>query len=256
MDRKRKAFLWTVVIHGILILSLGWMTFESMMRGQGDEELIPIFVLGDGTDLDAGGGGGSPDPLGADAEEKVSGDDKSDTNVRPAPFVAAEGQDESEKPQEETRAQETFSGGNQSATGNGGGGTGTGQGDGDGSGTGGGSGSGQGGGHGSGVGGGSGAGHQGSGTIPPRVLSQVEPSYPADARAQGLSGSVLLEIGVSANGTVSSVSVRSSSGHGSLDQAVIDAVWKWRFVPAKNRATGEAVASRLRLPVDFKLNRR
>jgi len=56
------------------------------------------------------------------------------------------------------------------------------------------------------------------------------PYYPASARSAGLQGSVRLLVTVEANGSPSSVSVTTSSGHAQLDTAARDQVqrrWRW-----------------------------
>jgi protein TonB len=57
-----------------------------------------------------------------------------------------------------------------------------------------------------------------------------DPPYPRWARQQGVQGRLLVLVDVAANGTVSSVAVRESSGHPPLDQHAIDWVrqrWSW-----------------------------
>lgn len=90
------------------------------------------------------------------------------------------------------------------------------------------------------------------GTTPAKPLAMNPPAYPRAALDKGVSGKVLLLVDVDAAGRVTDVAL---SGHGSgdaaLDQAAMAAAWQWRFVPA--RARGRAIASRMKIPVNFDL---
>ncbi|EGO61956.1 energy transducer TonB [Acetonema longum] len=129
-------------------------------------------------------------------------------------------------------------------------GLGTGSGSGVGSGSGSGSGSGVGSGAGSGIGPGSGPG-SGDSTAP-RILAEIKPSYPLEARKAGWEGTVVLRIQIMENGAPGQVTVYRSSGYDLLDEAAISAVRQWRFVPAKNRF-GQVIRCSTTLPVIFKL---
>lgn len=78
-----------------------------------------------------------------------------------------------------------------------------------------------------------------------------KPDYPAIARSRGWQGKVLLRVKVSAEGLSDVVTVEQSSGHELLDESAIEAVQKWRFIPAKRGDT--PVASSVIVPIDFKL---
>jgi protein TonB len=78
-----------------------------------------------------------------------------------------------------------------------------------------------------------------------------KPEYPAVARGRGWQGKVLLRVKVSAEGLSDDVSVEQSSGHDILDESAVEAVKKWRFIPAKRGDT--PVASSVIVPIDFKL---
>lgn len=88
-------------------------------------------------------------------------------------------------------------------------------------------------------------------TAVPRGGYQVRPSYPHNARRQGIQGTTLLSVFVAADGRVGDVVVKQSAGHPDLDQAAADAVKRWRFEPA--RRGNEAVAMWVLLPVEFRL---
>ena len=79
-----------------------------------------------------------------------------------------------------------------------------------------------------------------------------KPVYPPLAVNRGWEGKVLLRVSVSAEGTPLSVSIHQSSGHESLDDAAVEAVEKWKFIPAKK---GEkAVPCNVIVPINFSLN--
>ena len=132
-------------------------------------------------------------------------------------------------------------------------GSGTGIGSGSGSGIGHGSGSGIGAGSGSGVGSGSGSGIGAGNLQAPSILQQVKPRYPEEARQAGIEGTVVLRIQILTNGDPGEISVLRSSGSASLDEAAVDAVGEWRFVPAKDPATGRSIACYTSIPIVFRL---
>jgi TonB family protein len=129
-------------------------------------------------------------------------------------------------------------------------GTGTGGGAGSGQGTGVGEGSGSGIGPGSGGGTGGGPYRPGSGVTPPELLKEVRPEFTEEARRQGISGDVVLEIVVRADGTVGDVKVLEGLG-GGLNRNAIEAVKQWRFSPARRQ--GVPVDVMVEVAVAFKL---
>ncbi len=78
-----------------------------------------------------------------------------------------------------------------------------------------------------------------------------KPEYPAIAKSRGWQGKVLLRVKVSAQGLSDAVTVEKSSGREILDDSAVEAVKKWRFIPAKRGDT--PVASSVIVPIDFKL---
>jgi protein TonB len=84
-------------------------------------------------------------------------------------------------------------------------------------------------------------------------LGNPEPEYPMTSRLRGEEGSVLLEVAVSAAGTVSKIHVVQSSGHSRLDRAALEAVRRWRFAPA--RIGERPIDAVIRHRVVFKLDR-
>lgn len=79
-----------------------------------------------------------------------------------------------------------------------------------------------------------------------------KPVYPGIARRQHWEGRVTLRVQVSADGTSDAVHVHHSSGHEELDDSAVDAVRKWRFIPAKRGDT--PVSSSVLVPIIFTLN--
>lgn len=88
---------------------------------------------------------------------------------------------------------------------------------------------------------------------PPRIWTQVEPDYPQSARQAGIQGTALLKVQILETGRPGNILLVRSSGHGDLDAAAIAAVRKWRFIPAKDLGSGQAVACYTTLPVSFRL---
>ena len=67
--------------------------------------------------------------------------------------------------------------------------------------------------------------------VPPHLLQFVQAAYPQAAEAEGLEGTVVLDITIAADGTVTHAVVTESAGHG-FDEAAIDAVQRFEFEPA------------------------
>lgn len=82
-------------------------------------------------------------------------------------------------------------------------------------------------------------------------LQNPAPAYPRSARRAGDQGTVVLRVLVSVDGMASRVELERSSGSASLDSAALDAVQRWRFVPARRGPT--PVEAWVRVPVVFRL---
>lgn len=82
-------------------------------------------------------------------------------------------------------------------------------------------------------------------------LNNPPPAYPAAARRLGQEGRVLVRAEVLADGRCSQAELKQGSGHKLLDQAALEAVRKWRFVPA--RQGDQALAAWVDVPITFKL---
>jgi protein TonB len=82
--------------------------------------------------------------------------------------------------------------------------------------------------------------------------SNPKPKYPGIATSRGWEGTVRLLVKVSIEGDSEEVTVQRSSGHDVLDEAAIEAVEKWKFIPAKR---GDMpVSSSVIVPINFVLN--
>ena len=90
------------------------------------------------------------------------------------------------------------------------------------------------------------------GSVDPSSKAMNPPTYPPSAARAGIEGTVVLVISIDAQGNVLGVEVEKSSRNRDLDRAAIAAAKKWRFSPQVEN--GVAVASRVRVPVDFNLN--
>lgn len=82
-------------------------------------------------------------------------------------------------------------------------------------------------------------------------LSNPAPTYPPLSRRLGEEGKVVLRVHVEPNGRPSQIELKSTSGSPRLDQAAQDAVWRWKFVPA--RRGDEAIAAWVLVPIVFNL---
>ncbi len=84
-------------------------------------------------------------------------------------------------------------------------------------------------------------------------LDNPAPEYPPLARRSGEQGRVILRVHVTADGKADAVELRTSSGSQRLDQAAIETVKRWRFVPA--RQGSNAVTAWVLVPIAFSLAR-
>lgn len=82
-------------------------------------------------------------------------------------------------------------------------------------------------------------------------LSNPAPSYPPAARRRNLQGRVLVYAVVGPGGDCARAEVRRTSGHPILDEAALQAVRAWRFVPATR--DGRPVAEGVEIPIVFRL---
>jgi len=90
----------------------------------------------------------------------------------------------------------------------------------------------------------------GNGVTPPKGVSMPNPEYSDKARKKKISGTVLVAMVVTPDGTVRDVTVIKSLER-SLDQQAIAAVMTWTFEPATK--DGKPVAVHLRAEVSFRI---
>lgn len=276
-----RAWAISVGLHLITLIMLGWVATDFWLKGE-----IPLMevelVAGNAAAAGFGGGGGGGGG-GNDTGEPVTAASVPAAPVLPSPTetatvdaaevppsVAAVEADVQTATAAETATVQPVpsipagieaSSGTAAGQGTGVPGYGPGSGGGYGGGHGGGIGPGYGPGYGDGSGDGYGPGYGGSTggkataarIQPPQILEKVNPKYPEQARQEGVEGIVRLRIEILANGRPGQISVVESSGDARLDAAAMEAVAKWRFIPARDIVTGTAVRCYTTLPVAFKL---
>ena len=82
-------------------------------------------------------------------------------------------------------------------------------------------------------------------------LSNPAPVYPRRSRMLEEEGTVKLQVHVSEEGNALGVQLFKSSGFSRLDDAALNAVKSWRFVPAKRG--DQSIEGWVIVPVSFKL---
>ncbi|MDO9105545.1 MAG: energy transducer TonB [Methylovulum sp.] len=82
-------------------------------------------------------------------------------------------------------------------------------------------------------------------------LNNPKPKYPGYARQRHWEGLVVLRVLVTVDGRCGELVLQRSSGHETLDEAAMEAVRAWRFVPGKHGDT--AVSSWVNVPIQFEL---
>ncbi|MGD8175668.1 TonB family protein [Marinimicrobium sp. ARAG 43.8] len=91
---------------------------------------------------------------------------------------------------------------------------------------------------------------------PPRAdaahLNNPAPVYPRQARRLRQSGVVLLEVLIMPDGSIGEIRIEQSSGFERLDDAAIEAVQHWRYVPASR--AGQPIPYWYLQPIEFSLN--
>ncbi len=83
-----------------------------------------------------------------------------------------------------------------------------------------------------------------------KLISSVAPAYPALAKTQRVSGNVLVDALIDANGRVTSMKV--VSGPTLLQQAAMDALKQWKYQPAS--LDGKPVSMHLAVTIQFRLH--
>ncbi len=87
------------------------------------------------------------------------------------------------------------------------------------------------------------------------LAGNSKPTYPARALRSGVQGSVVASLNVDTRGNVSEAAIVSRTGNRDrdLDREVLRTLQGWKFEPAMQ--DGRAVASVVRVPVDFRVER-
>ena len=240
---KYKAYSISAVLHLIIFVIIcltGLFTRVSPeVPHHIDVDIYEAVDLGDG----GGGGGASPGAVNSQIDSSVEAVTFR-VETEKLPEIAEEYTKEPEKQQQyrqEHYAENVSAKGSNSGVaplGEAGSGTGQGVGQDSGNGDGSGSGNGDGVGSGNGYGNGSGSGRDEGATkvakVPPWFLGGSNPVYPEDLQDQGIGGTVVLRLTVSADGTVTNVDIAGSSGISQLDKAAVKAAYTYSFAPARN----------------------
>lgn len=82
-------------------------------------------------------------------------------------------------------------------------------------------------------------------------LNNPRPPYPMVARRMGYQGKVVLNVEVLSDGRAGQVLLQHGSGHEILDNAALQTVKTWRFLPA--RRLGQPVTQWFLVPIKFSL---
>lgn len=82
-------------------------------------------------------------------------------------------------------------------------------------------------------------------------LDNPKPPYPSASRRMGEEGEVRLRVHVNPAGNAQQVEIVRSSGYPRLDQAALDTVKQWRFIPA--RQGDQPVPAWVIVPIQFSL---
>lgn len=231
-SRWRKAWIISFVLHSIVLISAGWMVGKALLPTELPEALLELELTNEPASP-PGAGAALPEQRPANnaaPEQPVQQQVRQTTTAVEEAVVAVSSMAVESIDTSAIVAASAAASGGGAATG--------------------GSGAGEGSGAGSGSGGGYGAGRD---IIPPGILSRREPAYPEQARRNGVEGTVVLRIEILENGHAGNISVYRSSGSEQLDEAAVDAVQRWRFVPAKVRRTGQSIACQTTMPVVFRL---
>ncbi len=85
----------------------------------------------------------------------------------------------------------------------------------------------------------------------PQYLTNPPPEYPEVARRRGYEGVVLLKVRILPDGTIGDIQVERSSGHKLLDEAAINTVKRWTFIPAQRN--GIPIPIWATIPIRFSL---
>ena len=106
------------------------------------------------------------------------------------------------------------------------------------------------------------SGHQRPNTTPSPVVSlpssdadylnNPAPPYPRMSRRMGEQGTVLVRVYINTEGRAETAEIRTSSGYSRLDEAALETVKRWRYVPGKPAGVPEAMW--FNVPIRFVLD--
>ncbi|MEO7159333.1 MAG: TonB family protein [Polaromonas sp.] len=82
-------------------------------------------------------------------------------------------------------------------------------------------------------------------------LQNPKPAYPPLSKRLGEQGKVVVRVLIGADGVAQKAELRQSSGFDRLDQAALDTVLKWRYVPGKRGGIAEEMW--FNVPINFVL---
>ena len=83
-------------------------------------------------------------------------------------------------------------------------------------------------------------------------LHNPPPAYPRMSRRMGEQGTVLVRVFISADGRAEKAEIRTSSGYPRLDEAALETVQRWRYVPGQR--AGQPEAMWFNVPIRFVLD--
>lgn len=83
------------------------------------------------------------------------------------------------------------------------------------------------------------------------VLNNPPPPYPRQSRRRGEQGKVVLAAEIAINGKALQALVNTSSGYPRLDQAALESVLKWQFIPGKKAGVPQKMW--VNIPINFVL---
>ena len=82
-------------------------------------------------------------------------------------------------------------------------------------------------------------------------LQNPKPAYPPLSKRLGEQGKVIVRVLIGADGVPQKAELRQSSGFDRLDQAALNTVLKWRYVPGKRGGVAEEMW--FNVPINFVL---
>lgn len=90
-----------------------------------------------------------------------------------------------------------------------------------------------------------------AGTSPPKAKKTVKPTYPKNAKRAAKEGTVKLQATIGTDGIPKNIVALTKVGFG-FEDAAIDALKKWRFIPGKKK--GKDAEMTISLDIQFKLD--